>query len=49
MQAHLQTSHGLGSHLDTSSAEDQASPATTEATPVAEAQPWRRCASTARS
>ena len=39
MQAHLQTSHGLGSHLDTSSVEDQASPATTEATPVAEAQP----------
>lgn len=39
MQAHLQTSHGLGSHLDTSSAEDQASPATIEATPLAEVQP----------
>lgn len=39
MQAHLQTSHGLGTHLDTSSAQDQASPASTEATPVAEAQP----------
>ena len=39
MQAQLQTSNGLGSHLDTSSAEDLACPATTEATPVAEAQP----------
>ena len=39
MQAHLQTSHGLGTHLDTSAAQDQASPVTTEATPAAEAQP----------
>ena len=39
MQAQLQTSHGLGTHLDASAAEDDASPVATEATAVAEAQP----------
>lgn len=39
MQAQLQTSHGLGTHLDASAAEDDASPVATEATAVAEVQP----------